>query len=126
MKQGRKFISWCVAIALIAAGFCVPAHASAAKSVASAKSSNASAAKTKRTMRQWTGYVTAVDKTSITVEKRGKKPESKLFSKHAEMSSVGDVEKEAHVTVYFREEGGRAVAHRVVVKSETAASAGGR
>jgi hypothetical protein len=29
------------------------------------------------------GFVTALDKTSITVEKRGKKTESKVFSRHA-------------------------------------------
>jgi hypothetical protein len=119
------FLPLCVAISLIAAGSLVPAHAFAAKSATAAKSGNASASKARKAMRQWTGYVTALDKTTITVEKRGKAPESKVFTKHAEMSTVGDVEKDARVTVYYREEGGRATAHRVVVKSKTAAVTGG-
>jgi hypothetical protein len=37
------------------------------------------------------------------------------------MSVTGELER-AHVTVYYRDEGGHAVAHRVVVKTETAAA----
>ncbi|HEY2954365.1 MAG TPA: hypothetical protein VGK89_03830 [Candidatus Eisenbacteria bacterium] len=77
-------------------------------------------------MRQFSGYVTAVDKNSLTVEKRGKNPTSRVFARHAEMSTVGEVAKEARVTVYYRDEGGRAVAHRVVVKAEATDSGGGR
>ncbi len=68
------------------------------------------------TLRQFTGYVSAIDKTSITVEKRGKVPETRVFAKHEELRTTGDVEKDARVTVYYREEGGQSIAHRVVVK----------
>src|SRR5262249_9592714 len=72
--------------------------------------------RTANTLRQFTGYVSAIDKTSITVEKRGKNPETRVFTKHDEMRTTGDVEKEARVTVYYRDDGGKAIAHRVVVK----------
>lgn len=119
MRQGRNLLSSCMAIALIAGGALAPLHAHAAKAATGAKSSTASATKSKATYRQFTGYVTALDKSSLTVEKRGKTPTSKVFVRHAEMNTTGDVEKDARVTVYYRDEGGRAVAHRVVVKAET-------
>lgn len=116
MRQGWKFLCAGLAIATIAA--VQPIAAEAAK--AAAKPASASASTTaKKTLRQYTGWVTALDKASITVEKRGKKPESKVFSKHAEMSTTGDVEKNARVTVYYRDDAGRAVAHKVVVKPPT-------
>jgi hypothetical protein len=131
MQQGRKHAMGSLAVALIAIGCSIAAPALAARAIASkpaiaAKADGAPSAKAKNTLRQWTGYVTALDKTSITVEKRGKKPATKMFTRHAEMSTVGEIEKSAHVTVYYRDEGGHAIAHRVVVKSETAANAGDR
>jgi len=93
----------------------LPVHAASAKSPTTTKSS----AKSKNSLRQFTGVVTALDKTSITVEKGGKKPKTMVFEKHAEMRTTGDVEKDARVTVYYREDGGHTVAHRVVVKGET-------
>jgi hypothetical protein len=120
MRQGWSVVSSCAAIALIACGALAPLEAHAAKAAAGSKSSTASATKSKSAYRQFTGYVTAVDKTSITVEKRGKNPTSRVFVRHAEMNTTGDVAKDARVTVYYRDDGGRAVAHRVVVKSETA------
>ena len=124
MRQGRIFFSSCAAIALVACGAFAPLQAHAAKVAASTKS--ASATKSKATYRQFTGYVTALDKNSLTVEKRGKSPTSRVFVKHAEMSVTGDVAKDARVTVYYRDEGGRAVAHRVVVKAETAQAVSGQ
>ena len=102
-------------VAMLALGLASPAIAVAAK----ARATQVAVAETssKRTMRQFTGYVTSLDKASITVEKRGKKPESRVFSKHAEMKTSGDVEKDARVTVFFRDEDGKAVAHRVVAKA---------
>ena len=126
MRQGQSFFSSCAAIALVACGAFAPLQAHAAKIAASTKSSTTSATKSKASYRQFTGYVTALDKSSLTVEKRGKNPTSKLFVRHAEMSTTGDVAKEARVTVYYRDEGGRAVAHRVVVKAETAQAGNGR
>jgi hypothetical protein len=83
---------------------------------ASKSDTKASASKSKYAFRQFTGYVTALDKDKLTVEKRGKQPQSKVFSKHAEMKTTGELEKDARVTVYYRDEGGQAVAHKVVVK----------
>ena len=127
MRQGWSFTYSCAAIALIACAALAPHEVHAARSAAAgAKSSAASAPRARVAMRQFTGYVTALDKNSLTVEKRGKNPTSKAFTRHAEMSTTGDVEKEARVTVYYRDEGGHAVAHRVVVRAETANSGGGR
>jgi hypothetical protein len=110
----------------MACGALAPLPAHAAKAVASSKSSATSATKSTKSYRQFTGYVTALDKSSLTVEKRGKNPSSKVFVKHAEMSTTGEVAKEARVTVYYRDEGGHAVAHRVVVKQEAAQAANGQ
>jgi hypothetical protein len=125
MRQGRSFFLSCAAIALVACGALAPLQAHAAKVAASTKST-ASATRARASYRQFTGYVTALDKNSLTVEKRGKNPSSKVFVKHAEMSTTGDVAKEARVTVYYRDEGGKAVAHRVVVKAETAQAVNGQ
>lgn len=81
-------------------------------------------ARSKVVTRQFTGIVTAFDKQSITVEKSGKQPVTRTFARHEDMTTTGDLAREARVTVYYREEGGKSVAHRVVVKSasgETAA-----
>ena len=67
-------------------------------------------------VRQFTGWVTAFDKGTLTVEKRGKQPRTVVFSKHAEMKTTGDLEKDARVTVYYRDDGGQLTAQRVVVK----------
>jgi len=114
MKQGRKVLTLCTALALVAvAAAALPALA-ARKSDASATSTSA---KAKQTTRQFTGVVTALDKSSLTVEKGGKKPSTMVFTRHAEMRTVGDLEKDARVTVYYRAEGREAVATRVVVKA---------
>lgn len=99
------------------------AAAPRAARAASAAAKPARSAKAKRALHQFTGVVTAMDKQSITVEKAGKQPQTRTFVRDEKTLTSGDVEKEAHVTVYFREENGKAVAHRVVVKSggETAA-----
>ena len=104
----------------------VSAHATPREPVMRSRSTdspaNESRTKTARakraanTLRQFTGFVSAIDKQSITVEKRGKKPETRVFTKDDAMSSTGDVEKDARVTVFFREEGGKSIAHKVVVK----------
>ena len=126
MRQGRIFLTSCAVIALVACGALAPLPAHAARIAASTKSSATSTAKARASYRQFTGYVTALDKASLTVEKRGKNPTSKVFVKHAAMSTTGDVAKEARVTVYYRDEGGKAVAHRVVVKAETAQAVDGQ
>lgn len=115
MKHARQLLFAALAIAFLATA--LPGSAAAAK--AAAKPAAASASTAKKSLRQYTGWVTAMDKTSFTVEKRGKKPESKVFTRHGEMSATGEFEKDARVTVYYRDEGGRPVAHKVVVKPPT-------
>jgi len=119
MRHGRTMASVALATLMLAgvhgAGQAVARDMGLApRFVATTK--EGSAAKKANALRQFTGYVTAVDKTSITVEKRGKKPETRVFAKLDEMHSTGDVAKDARVTVYYRDDGGKAVAHRVVVK----------
>jgi hypothetical protein len=106
-------------------GRAVAREATSGPRIANARPADAGArgARPANALRQFTGYVSAVDKTSITVEKRGKNPETRVFEKLDEMRSTGDVAKDARVTVYYREEGGKAIAHRVVVKP---ARAGGK
>jgi len=114
MKQGRRALALCAMIALIAmTATAVPAMAER-KSGASA---NATSAKAKQTTRQFTGVVTALDKTSLTVEKGGKNARTLVFTRNAEMRTVGgDLEKDSRVTVHYRTEGRELVAVRVVVK----------
>jgi protein-disulfide isomerase len=113
MKQGRKVLTLCAALALVAVTAAALPALAARKSEASATSASARA---KQTTRQFTGVVTALDKTNLTVEKGGKKPSTMVFTRHAEMRTVGDLEKDARVTVYYRAEGRETVAMRVVVK----------
>jgi len=121
MKQGRMFLTLCAALGLIAAAV-PPAHA-ARKPAAAA---TADAPQASKNLRQFTGFVTALDKSTFTVERRGKKPKTMVFAKHAEMKSSGELEKDARVTVYYRDESGHLVAHRIVVKSTATAAAGER
>ena len=118
MRQGWKVLSIGVAlaVAMLAALPYVTPQAGVA-TAAPKTSAPASVAKTKQGMRQFTGIVTALDKTTLTVEKRGKKPESRVFTRHAELKTTGDLEKDARVTVYYRDDGTQVVAHRVVVKA---------
>jgi hypothetical protein len=111
MKQGRKLAVTCAVIAALA--LAAPMIADAAPR-SSAK--GASATTRRSTLRQFSGVVTAVEKSSLTVAKSGKNPRSVVFEKDAEMSTTGAIEKDARVTVYYRDEDGRTIAHRVVVK----------
>lgn len=120
MKQGWKPLSLGVALAVgvLAMLPLVSAQSGDAQAARRASATTSAAKKSKNNLRQFTGIVTALDKTTLTVEKRGKKPQSRVFTRHAELKTTGDLEKDAHVTVYYRDEGGQAVAHRVVVKVE--------
>jgi hypothetical protein len=114
MKQGRRALALCALVALVAMAAAAVPTLAARKSVASA---TATSAKAKQTTRQFTGVVTALDKTSLTVEKSGKNPRTMVFTRHAEMRTVGgDLEKDSRVTVHYRSEGREMVAVRVVVK----------
>lgn len=117
----NRFVRCLLLAALVTGSLAVHSPlALAAKSAAAAP-----AARAKSSYRQFTGVVTALDKQSLTVEKRGKQPTSRTFVRHESMSTTGDLSRDARVTVYWRDEGGKAVAHRVVVKAanpETAAN----
>ncbi len=118
MRQG--WIGLALAALMMLAWVAMPVAIDDAQA-ASKRVSASSGSKAKDSLRQFTGYVTAQDKQSLTVEKRGKKPQTRVFSKHAEMKATGDVEKNSRVTVYYRDEGDQVVAHRVVVKPENGA-----
>jgi hypothetical protein len=112
MKQGRKVLTLCTAFALVAVTAALPALAARRPDASAASSS----VKAKQTVRQFTGVVTAMDKSSLTVEKGGKKPRTMVFTRNAEMRTVGELEKDARVTVFYRDDGRETVAMRVVVK----------
>ena len=124
MKQGRiaVAIGLALALAIIGAGASPPFAHAAAKS-ASSKSTSARASRKSAGLHQFSGVVTAVDKASLTVEKNGKAPKSMTFARHAGMTTQGDLERDARVTVFYRDEDGRSVAHKVVVKGEAAPAA---
>lgn len=103
MRQGWNALG--LAAALTASALCASLVADAAPSKSSANG-----------LHQFTGIVTSVDKTTLTVEKRGKTPRTVVFTRHAEMKTTGDIDKNALVTVYYRDEGGKSIAHRVVAK----------
>lgn len=103
----------CVALALGAVWFAPATHA-AARTPSTTRSVTTGSKRV--ALHQFTGVVTALDKTSITVEKSGKKAKTMVFVRHAEMSATGDVEKNARVTVWYRDEAGQPTAHKVVVK----------
>jgi hypothetical protein len=126
MRQGWKQISLALAfaVAVLAVLPLAPMQSGAAQ--AAPRASAAKSATKAKGLKQFTGTVTALDKTTLTVEKGGKKPESRVFTKHAELKTTGDLEKDARVTVYYREEGGQSVAHRVVVKSKDGSASGTR
>lgn len=134
MRQDR-IARVCALLALLAVVAVAPAGAGATASKSGAAYRNAVAAQpmaakkksaskarksASKSLRQFTGTVTDLDKGGFTVEKGGKKARSMVFVRHEKMRTTGDLEKGAHVTVYYREEGEKAVAHRVVVKDETA------
>lgn len=122
MRQGSSSIVSCAALALGVAVWSLAAPA--ASLAATASGSAAKSVKPANGMHQFTGVVTALDKSTLTVEKRGKKPRTVVFTRHSEMKSSGEVEKNARVTVYYRDDGGHSVAHRVVVKPDRARGSG--
>ena len=126
MRQGRtQCLAFATLTVMVLAMLPSSGHAVVRESAALSRAAKAAPAdkradtqsRAKRAaLRQFSGYVSAIDGTSITVEKRGKVPETRVFTKLDDMRTTGDVEKDARVTVYYREEGGKAIAHRVVVK----------
>ena len=118
MRQGSKSLAVGIATALWALAMMPLVAPNAMQAGAAGKSTPAaSSSKSSKAQRQFTGFVTALDKNTITVEKRGKKPQSRTFARHAELQTDGDLTKEARVTVYYRDEGGQSIAQRVIVKT---------
>jgi hypothetical protein len=115
MRQGWKSAALaalaCAAIG-IAALPATRARAATTKSATSAPSKSSG-----NSLRQFTGYVTAMDKQTITVEKRGKAPKTMVFVRDEDTKSVGNVAKDGRVTVHYREEGGQFVAQRVEART---------
>lgn len=101
----------------VAAPAALPVPTVIAKSETAKSTSKRSTKASKRT-RQFTGVVTALDKTSMTVEKGGKKARSMVFVREDETKTEGDLAKHVRATVYYRERDGKFVARRVVVKPE--------
>ncbi len=107
-----------LALAVVLAASLVPAAQAASKrSTKSASVDTPASPRKAAAYHQFTGTVVSLDESSITVEKGGKTPKRMVFTRHSEMRSTGDVAKDARVTVYWRDEAGKPVAHRVVVKA---------
>ena len=118
MKQNRMFLP----LALAATLFATVLPSTHATVAASPKATATTSARKSYSYRQFTGVLTSLDKTSLTVEKSGKAAKTMVFSRHSEMKTTGELEKDVQVTVFYREEGGKPVAHKVVVKTTAAAS----
>ncbi len=112
MKQGRMWLP--LALAALIAVSTAPAFRADA---ATHKPAATTTAKPRVALHQFSGIVTALDKTSLTVAKAGKNARSMVFVRDAEMRTTGDLDKDARVTVWYREENGRPVARKVVVKA---------
>ena len=120
MKQGRMLFALGAVLALTGASPAAHAAAKSAGAAATNASQSATPATTSRNaVRQFTGYVTSLDRTSLTVEKRGKNPRSMVFTKDAALPLSAAIDKESRVTVFYRDEDGHAVAQRVVAKVPT-------
>jgi YD repeat-containing protein len=118
MKHTRIARAIAIALALAIAGTALAAPHAFAAPKAAAKTTSRTARKG-TTLHQFSGTVTAMDASSLTVEKGGKNPKRMTFDRRADMSTTGAVERDARVTVYYRDEDGRSVAHRVVAKDAT-------
>jgi hypothetical protein len=118
MRHARMLAPLALATVLAASLASVAPDAQAAKRPARTASADAPASPRKAAAyHQFTGTVVSLDASSITVEKGGKTPKRMVFTRHSDMRSTGDVAKDARVTVYWRDEAGKPVAHRVVVKA---------
>jgi hypothetical protein len=115
MMHVRRLTGLALVVALAAPLVVLAGNAVAAKREARAAGTPAKSS----SYRQFTGTVVAIDGSTITVEKGGKAPKQMVFARHAGMRSAGDVEKDVRVTVFWRDEAGKPVAHRVVVKTPT-------
>jgi len=110
MRQGWKHAA--LAALLVAA-----ALAPIAREAGAAPKQTPTARPARVTLHQFSGVVTAIDKTSLTVEKQGHSPRTMQFVRDEKMTTQGEVQARSHVTVYYRDENGKPKAHRVVVRT---------
>lgn len=117
MKHAHKLAPWILTAALVAPVVTTATNAAAA---ARHERRTASTETTKRAgYHQFSGTVVAIDGSSLTVEKGGKKPQQMVFARAASLRPGDDLGKDSRVTVYWREEAGKPVAHRVVTRPVT-------
>ncbi len=110
MRQGWKRAA--LAALLVVATLAPIAHEAGA-----APKKNPTARPARVTLHQFSGVVTSIDKTSLTVEKQGRSPRTMQFVRDEKMTMQGEVEAQSHVTVYYRDQDGKPTAHRVVVRT---------
>jgi hypothetical protein len=116
LRQGWKTFTWCALLASIVVA-AAPVPSIAQKASDSETSAETAKPVKKRSLHQFTGFVTSIDEDGFTVEKRTKKTtRTKVFVRDDEMRVRGTLEEGAKVTVYYRADGDDVVAHRVVVK----------
>ena len=118
MRQGLRALAACVALA-ITLGAVAPVVSSVTDVAFAATKSSSSTTATKSTKaktRQWTGSIVELEESSLTVTKGKKKPQKMTFSRSKATRVQGDLEEGSRVTVYYRTDGKKAVAHRIVVK----------
>jgi protein-disulfide isomerase len=127
MRQGT-FATRAAVLALVLMGAGFTLEAKVAQAAPAARAESKPRAAKAAALRQFTGVVTALDKSSITVEKRGKRARTMVFDRSDDTKTTGDLAKDTRVTVYYRDDGGKTVAHRVIVKGagSTATSAAPR
>lgn len=117
MKHARKLAPLALALMLVTP---LVSGITTAEAAPKREKQAATSAPAKRaTYRQFTGTVVAIDGSSITVEKGGKSPKQMTFARAASMRSADHVAKDTRVTVFWRDEAGKPVAHRIVVKTAT-------
>jgi len=116
MNQGRFFLGLALAATLAGTPAIVaPAGAASRKPAAATVAAKRKSA----ALHQFSGVVTALDQGSLTVEKRGTGAKTMVFTRHPEMRATGELQKDARVTVWYRDEDGHPVARKVVVKAGT-------
>ena len=95
MRQGGIRAAWtALGIACVLAS---AAHNAIAAPPKSAPAKSASASSTRVAMHQFSGIVTAIDKSSLTVEKQGRSPRTMQFVRDAKMTTQGEVLVDARV-----------------------------
>src|SRR5258708_7706810 len=98
--RGRMVVA---ARAPLAALLVVATLAPIAHEAGAAPKKNPTARPARVTLHQFSGVVTSIDKTSLTVEKQGRSPRTMQFVRDEKMTMQGEVEAQSHVTVYYRD-----------------------